>query len=222
MPTYRNTPDMSRLAEGHRRLALLLRLEGRRPWETAADIARGAGMSRQNLYQLREIAAVGLIPGLPGPEAGWRDAERLREENARLANRVAELEGQLVEAQALLSASVEVIDRRKRSLELVCFAQNVSLRGTQEVLEVAYGEDHRPGLAGLQTRMSLHGQTTADLLVEGRSQVREEIRCVAAGPSHARRAKGRRAVDTIVRQISPSLPGVRSNSRSHDAELSRL
>jgi len=180
MPTYRDTSETSRLAEGRRRLALLLRLEGREPWETAAAIARSAGMSRQNLYQLRETAAVGLMPGQPGPEAGWRDAERLREENDRLAGRVAELEGQLVEAQALLSASVEVTDRRKRALELVCFTQNVSLRGTQEVLDVAYGEDHRPDLAGLQTRMSLHGQTAAGLLVEGRTQVREEIRCVAA------------------------------------------
>jgi hypothetical protein len=73
-------------------------------------------------------------------------------------------------------------------LELVCFAHNVSLRSTQEIVEVAWGEEWRPDRDGLQRRLKERGKVALHLLAQGRAQVAGERRCVMGDDVYFHRA----------------------------------
>lgn len=108
------------------------------------------------------------------------ELERLRAENAALRSELHSLRGRNEEIRAQQARCVEVTERRIHQLELECFAHNATLRGTQSIVQAAYGEEHRPYLAGLQRRMKEHGRTARALLDRGREQAREQLLCVAA------------------------------------------
>lgn len=188
MTSYPESSKLSRMNEGRHRLDLVVRLLDRKENETVEEIALEAGMSRQWLYQLAGVATAALAPRRPGPEAGWKDVARLEAENAALRAENATLEAALAERDARLACSVEVTPRRVAALELVCFAANATLRGTQEVIEAAYGPAWRPPLPGLQARMKAHGQTARALLDQARGQVRDRITCVMADDVYFHRA----------------------------------
>ncbi|MDI6773695.1 MAG: hypothetical protein QME77_14090, partial [bacterium] len=174
--------------EGHRRLRLVAQLLTREGDETALDIADAYGMSRQWLYLLASTAAMALEPGAPGPAAGWREEARLREEVARLRADNESLRARLEEQEVRMAGMVEVNQRQRDRLELVCFSHNVSLRGTQEIIEVAWGDPWRPGRDGLQRRMKERGRVALDLLGEARAQVASELKCVMGDDVYFHRA----------------------------------
>ncbi|MDI7269225.1 MAG: hypothetical protein QME96_14645 [Myxococcota bacterium] len=132
------------------------------------------------MYQMVSCAQAALVPGRPGPEPGWKEVARLQAEKAELRERVRVLEATVAERDEVLRRSVEVTQRRLAAVELVCFASNVSLRGTQEIVEAAFGEEYRPGLGSLQEQMVDHEKVARDLLDQARGQVRERLRCVMA------------------------------------------
>lgn len=164
--------------EGFRRLRLVVQLLTREGEETTNDIAKAYRVSRQWLYSQAEKAAWALVPEAPGPARGWREKERLSEEVERLQAENEALRARLDEQEARMTSMVEISERQRDRLELVCFEHNVSLRGTQEIIKVAWGEGWRPGLDGLQRRMKDRGRTALDLLGEARAQVASELRCV--------------------------------------------
>jgi len=91
---------------------------------------------------------------------------------------VATLRLEVARLRSELQERVHVTEERKHTLELVLFDHNVTLRGTQEVLELAYGAPHRPSLQALQARLQQHGQHARRLLNEALSQVQGRVRCV--------------------------------------------
>jgi transposase-like protein len=148
--------------------------------ESASDVARRYGVSRQWLYATAARARVALAPRRPGPVPGARVVGQLKAENAAMK---AELDAARQEAEAARAAvrsSVVVDERRRRQLELACFGHHVSLRGTVDILEVAFGSAHRPRLEELQCRMKEHGVVARGLIDEARVQVRAGVTCVAA------------------------------------------
>ena len=141
METYPVSSWSSAPRVGHRRLRLVAQLLTRESDERAHDIAHAYGRSRQELYAWTTTAAAALEPSRPGPALGWREEARLREEVERLRADNERLRAQIDEQEARMAGMVEVSRRRRDRLELVCFSQNVSLRGTQEIVEVAWGEE---------------------------------------------------------------------------------
>jgi len=183
VPSWSSAPR-----EGHRRLRLVAQLLTREGDETVDAIAAAYGMSRQGLYLLASTAAVALEPGAPGPAAGWREKARLCEEVERLRAETEALRARLDEQEARMAGMVEVSRRQRDSLELVCFAHNVSLRGTQEIIEVAWGDQWRPDRDGLQRRMKERGRVALDLLGEARRQVAADLKCVMGDDVYFHRA----------------------------------
>lgn len=188
MPAYPTSSWSSSPSEGHRRLRLIAQLLTRGEGETARDIVDAHGLSRQWVYTQVATAAAALEPVGPGPAVGWREearlraeVDRLRAENAALANERDELAGRV-------QGMVEVNRHRRDQLELVCFAHNVSLRGTQEIAEVAWGNEWRPDSDGLQLRMKERGKVALDLLGQARAQVAGDLRCVMGDDVYFHRA----------------------------------
>jgi len=174
------SPALSPREVGRRRLHLVSQLLMRDEEETVADIARAHGRSRQWAYGLVATASEALVPRSPGPAAGSGVVKQLQ---AQVASQQADLEvlrQRVGELETQLGQRVEVTERRRDQLELVCFAHNVSLRGTQEVLAVAWGEEWRPGRGTLHTRMRERGRRARELLDAGRAQVADTLPCVMA------------------------------------------
>ena len=174
--------------EGQRRLRLVAQLLTRESDERVRDIAGAYGKSRQELYAWTTTAATALEPGDPGPAPGWREQARLREEVERLRADNDRLQALVDEQADRMAGMVEVSRRQRDRLELVCFASNVSLRGTQEIIEVAWGEEWRPGRDALHRRMKERGRVAHDLLREARAQVASELRCVMGDDVYFHRA----------------------------------
>lgn len=148
--------------------------------EHVDEIAHGIGMSPQWLYKLAGRAEAAMMPQKTGPLPGAHRMEMIVGENAALFAENQRLR-QVVEAQEdRIARMVDVDARRVRRLELVCFSNNASLRGTQEVVEAAFGQEWRPDLTGLHARMKRHGQEALRLLTSARAQVRDSLRCVMA------------------------------------------
>lgn len=180
MEDYPAVDSVSRPSSGQRRLRLVAQLLTREPQESAADIASQAGLSRQRLYQFVGLAEAALEVGTPGPTPRNAEGVGLQQQMSRLEARCVAAEAQ-VEALQQRARSEEVERERKRDrLELVCFASNVSLRGTQEIIEVALGPQWRPGRGALHRRLQAAGRTAQDLLARGRAQVADELTCVMA------------------------------------------
>jgi len=171
---------VSRASEGRRRLRLVAQLLARDPEDSVAAIACSARLSRQRLHQLVQVARAALEPRTPGPQPGDADLVALRKRLAQLEARCAAAEARV---DALQQQAREEEGRRQRTrdrLELVCFASNVSLRDTQEIIEVALGPAWRPGRGSLHRRLQAAGRTAQDLLARGRAQVADELVCVMA------------------------------------------
>jgi len=174
--------------EGHRRLRLVAQLLTREGDERVRDIAGAYGKSRQELYAWTTMAAMALEPGVPGPAPGWREQARLREEVERLRADNDRLRALVDEQETRMAGMVGVSRRQRDRLELVCFAHNVSLRGTQEIIEVAWGEEWRPSRDALQRQMKERGRVAHDLLGEARAQVAGDLRCVMGDDVYFHRA----------------------------------
>lgn len=180
MEDYPALDSVSRPSEGQRRLRLVAQLLTRDPQDSAADIARRAGLSRQRLYQFVEMAETALEPGTSGPTPRAPEVVALREQVSRLEARCAAAEAQVEAWEQRARVEEEERERTRARLELVCFASNVSLRGTQEIIEVALGSEWRPGRGTLHRRLQAAGRTAQDLLAQGRAQVADELTCVMA------------------------------------------
>lgn len=178
MTTYLDQPAPPTTSEGMQRLRMVAQMLTREGDETVAEIASTYGWSRQGLYLLSAMAASALEPRAPGPVAGWREEAKLLDEVDRLRRENDELRVRILAQEGQILHMVEVNERQRDRLELVCFSHHVSLRGTQEIIEVAWGENWRPGLDGLQGRMKERGQVALNLLGEARSQVASDLRCV--------------------------------------------
>jgi hypothetical protein len=188
MPSYPTSPWSSAPSEGHRRLRLVAELLTREEGETARKIVDAHGLSRQWVYTQVAAAAAALEPAVPGPAVGWREEARLRVEVDRLRAENAALAHERDELAGRVQGMVEVSRHRRDQLELVCFAHNVSLRGTQEIAEVAWGKERRPDRDGLQLRMKERGKVALDLLSQARAQVASDLRCVMGDDVYFHRA----------------------------------
>lgn len=146
--------------------------------ESAGSVARRHGVSRQWLYAAAAHARVALAPRRPGPARGAGSAGRLEAENANLRAALVAAHQDAEAARAAAKSAVIVDERRRRQLELACFGHHVSLRGTADLLEVAFGG--APRLEELQRRMKAHGIVARGLIDEARAQVRAGVTCVAA------------------------------------------
>ena len=148
--------------------------------ESAGRVAARHGVSRQWLYAAAAHARVQLAPRRPGPARCAHAVGRLEAENAALRVALDAARQDAAVARAAARSSVVVDERRRRQLELACFGHHVSLRGTVDILDVAYGRAHRPRLEELQRRMKEHGVVARGLIDEARVQVRAGVTCVAA------------------------------------------
>lgn len=180
MEDYPALDSMSRPTEGRRRLRLIAQLLARDPEDSVAAIACSAGLSRQRLHQLVQVAEAALEPGTPGPPPADAEVVALRARVAQLEARCAAAEAEVTELHVQARVEKERRLQARDRLELVCFASNVSLRGTQEIIEVALGPDVRPGRGALHRRLEAAGRTAQDLLAQGRAQVADELVCVMA------------------------------------------
>lgn len=173
--------DIDAPGAGERTLAMVVDFLSRGDGDQSADlVARKHGVSRQWLYQAATRTRTALGARRPGPAPGARLTARLQAENVALS---AELIAARLDAQAAhraLSSSVVVDERRRRQVELACFGHHVSLRGTVDILDVAFGRAHRPRVEELQRRMKGHGIVARGLIDEARLQVRNGVTCVAA------------------------------------------
>ena len=169
---------------GARRLravaSLICRPEGCSGQQVASDF----GFSRSFLYQMKLVAETALTPRPPGPAPGSRAAAcevaRLREQLEDARQQVEWLEAELEQSRCVDQGT---LDR----LILTCFAEGVSLRGTQNILGVAFGEECRPGLGQIAGQMKAYGRVAGDLLAEARDQVASDLVCVMADDIYFRR-----------------------------------
>ncbi len=131
----------------------------------------------EDSHQLKIAAEEAPTPRKPGP--GPADGPTW-DMVADLQTRLDEAFQRVEELESVLCLSVEVDDNRLRQLELVCFAQGVSLRGTLEVIQVAFGEEYQPSLGQLRQDMKQMGRGAGDLLAKARGQVAGSLTCVMA------------------------------------------
>ncbi len=171
-------PNRSAAEEGKRRLRLVATLTLRPEGQTAELIARENGISRQYLYEMAQTAAKALIKTPPGPKAGAINTGQHHETLQQAGYLIQSLHEQVHQLKQQIGLMVAVDLRRRDQLELVCFKNNVSLRGTQEIISTAWGEEWRPGLGSLQRRQHERGRLAIDLLAQGRAQVADQLRCV--------------------------------------------
>lgn len=164
---------------GERTLAMVVDFLSRGE-ESAGCVARRHGVSRQWLYETAARARIALRARRPGPEPAAHLAEQLEAENAALSAELVAARLEATAAVAALSSSVVVDERRRQQVELACFGHHVSLRGTADILDVAFGRSHRPRLEELQRRRKAHGIVARGLIDEARVQVRQGVTCVAA------------------------------------------
>jgi transposase-like protein len=148
--------------------------------ESAERVARRHGVSRQWLYSAVARARRAMAPRRPGPARGARLRGQLEAENAYLRTSLHAALEKVEAAEEGARSAVVVDERRRRQLELACFGQHVSLRGTVDIVEVAFGKAHRPRLEELQVRMREHGIVARGLVDEAREQVLSAVTCVAA------------------------------------------
>lgn len=148
--------------------------------ESAGQVARRHGVSRQWLYQAAAHARLVLDVRRPGPTPGARRADQLEAENAALRAELVAARLDATSARAALQSSVVVDERRRRQVELACFGHHVSLRGIADIMDVAFGRSHRPRVEEVQRRLKAHGIVARGLIDEARAQVREGVTCVAA------------------------------------------
>ncbi len=189
-------------------LSFLADLLKRRPGETLASIAARHGRSRPAAYAALARAKKALSPQKRGPRReNVVRAHALRQETM-LRARISALEEENVLLRGRLADSVFVDDRRRRCVELACFGRNVSLRGTREILEAAYGTDHQPSLDELQARMRWHGLVAGALLDEAVDTVRDTLPCVAADDVYFHRVD----VKPIIEPVSNAILDVRRST----------
>ena len=163
-----------------RRLMAVAHLLNRDPVEEpAAYVARQYGLSTQWLYELTRRAEAALVPRPAGPPLGARLLGELRETIEHHREHVSALEAENRHLRSELAVAVKVDATRMDQVELVCFANGVPLRGTQEILGVAFGAAWRPRLEDVQQRRKAHGTAARALLSRVENEVAPELLCVA-------------------------------------------
>ena len=144
------------------------------------DIARSMGVRRGTPYEWLRRCLEALTDHPPGPAPGWRDNQRLQQQLVDAQDRIQQLEDQNRRLQEQLNRSVEVTRRRLDRMELVLTRHCVSLRGIQQILQVAYDHAGKTRLASLQKRIKARCRLAGSLLDRTTLQVAPHIRCVAA------------------------------------------
>ncbi len=127
------------------------------------------------MYQLVDVAAAALEPGTPGPSPQQVELRRLKRRCEELEAQCQALQEQVTDLTQRMAGMVAVSTRQRDRLELVCFAHNVSVRGTQEIIEAAHGESWRPGSGSEHRRLRAAGQQALELLAQGRAQVADKL-----------------------------------------------
>ena len=163
-----------------RRLHLVALLDTREPHTTARDLALEHGISRGHLYALRARARHALKDHKPGPDTHKNNLKRLQEKVEVLESELAAAEKTIKELNDALKEAVHVDQRRRDQLELLCLGHHVSIRATQDIITVAWGQDFTPSTGAIAKRRIQHGQRARDLIDKARAQVRDQIVCVMA------------------------------------------
>lgn len=170
-----------------RRLRLVAMLETRDADTTAEEVARAHGYSRQHAYVLARRARDALRGGPPGPRPHHDDPQHLRHriEVLNLDNAALREENQRLRQQ--LQHAVFVDERRQQQLNLLCQGEHVSLRTTQQIMAVAWGEPHVRSRGSLAQQRQHYDAVAVGILDEARAQVRDHIRCVMADDVYFRK-----------------------------------
>ena len=162
------------------RLRLVALLDTRDPNTSARDIAGEYGISRGHLYALHNRARLALQDRKPGPVPEEHNLERLQAKIATLEADRAAAEKTIGELNDALKDAVHIDQRRRDQLELLCLGHHISIRATQDIIAVAWGEAFTPSTGAIANRRLKHGQRARDLIDKARAQVRDEIVCVMA------------------------------------------
>ncbi len=169
------------VSEGAHRLLAVMHLRERESYEeTAEEVAAHYGLSRARLYELANRAESLLEPQRPGPKPGARTVVSLEVVIRAQAEVIALRDAEIARLEAELADAVRVGSRRRDQLNLVCAGRGVSLRGTQEIFEVAWGSSHTPPLEDLQRRRRHHGEQARAVLERVEREVGPSLEYVAA------------------------------------------
>ena len=175
MQSYPHTPSFVQPGEP---LGLLIRVLTRPDTDSVAKVAADHQRSSAHVYDLLGRARDALAPGRPGPTPGARTVAHLQE-------RVADLEGQLEQAQSRLrilesrlGGAVVLDPRRLARLELVMAGYNVPFRGMREILAVAFGAKVAPAVSTLHAPVAAYGRLGRGLLDRAREQVCARLVCI--------------------------------------------
>ncbi len=177
MQTYREIPPAVYAARRH--LDLVADLITRDAVTTAADVAAAHDCSRAQVYKLTARATAALVAQSPGPVPAAGALARAEARVADLVIALATAHAQIARLERDAATRLDVTPRRAHALELVLAQENVSLRGTQRVFDVAFDAQRRPSVGGLRDRLHAHGVTARRLLDAARAQVRNTVTCLA-------------------------------------------
>jgi hypothetical protein len=198
-------------------LALLAHVQRRRHGESVADIAARHGRSRSGVYAAVARANRLLAPQRRGPKVEGVELKRLRRELAASRARVEVLEAERAAWRAREEQSVIVDDRRRAAVALACFGHRASLRGTQEIMEAAFGSAHRPALDRLQAEMRWHGLVAQALVETAAASVADKVHSVAADDVYFHRTD----VKAIIEPVSNAILDVRISTGPTTAEWTK-
>lgn len=172
-------PDLDwQAAAAQRRLRLVAMLETRDVDTTAEEVARANGYSRQHAYVLARRARDALTDATPGPRPQLEDPCYLRKIIDELSKEKEALRLENERLNQKIEDAVFVDERRQQQLNLVCMGEHVSLRATQQIMTVAWGEQHTPSRGALANDRVGYGETARRLIDKARLQVKDDIRCV--------------------------------------------
>ena len=153
-------------------------LETRDAQTTAAEVAGWFGYSRPHAYALRDRALAALADKKPGPVPHHLDPDALQHDILRLQQCVEHLEQQNASLRLRLEQAVFVDKMRQQRFNLACSGRHVTLRATQELMEIAWGESHTLSLGALGNERSRWGKVARHIIDKARLLVKSDIRCV--------------------------------------------